>query len=148
MSQTPGENHTQSGFKERNRRIHIEKTKPLRDEEGRRLVTRNGYRREREIQAFLPLLYLNGVATGDRINQYLRGPISQNGDVPDERRRGMAERNPIESSFSTGKTLAMMFKLSQQVEKGWRKLRGFKEIGFVLEGKPYHNGTRTENVVA
>jgi len=57
--------------------------------------------------------------------------------------------NPIESSFSNRKTtLAMMFKLSQQVEKGWRKLRGFKEIPFVLEGKPYHNGTRTENVVA
>ena len=45
-------------------------------------------------------------------------------------------------------TLAMMFKLSQQVEKGWRKLRGFKEIPFVLEGKPYHNGSRMENVVA
>jgi len=36
----------------------------------------------------------------------------------------------------------MMFKLSQQVEKGWRKLRGFKEIPFVLEGKSYHNGSR------
>ena len=29
---------------------YIEKTKPLRDEEGRRLVYRNGYHREREIQ--------------------------------------------------------------------------------------------------
>jgi hypothetical protein len=26
-----------------------------------------------------------------------------------------------------------------RVEKGWLKLRGFKEILFVLEGKPYHN---------
>ena len=82
---------------------YIEKTKPLRDEEGRRLVYRNGYHREREIQtgiggitvkqprvdsrkseanfssqilpkyiqraesidAFIPLLYLNGVSTRD-----------------------------------------------------------------------------------
>lgn len=38
----------------------------------------------------------------------------------------------------------MMFKLSEQVEKGWRELRGFKGIPFVLGGKPYHNGTRME----
>jgi len=42
----------------------------------------------------------------------------------------------------------MMFKLSEQVEKGWRKLRGFKEISLELEGKPYLNGTRTENAIA
>jgi len=50
--------------------------------------------------------------------------------------------------FDRKTTLAIMFKLSQQVEKGWPKLRGFKEIPFLLEGKPYHNGSRMENVVA
>jgi hypothetical protein len=40
-----------------------------------------------------------------------------------------------------------MYKLSQQVEKGWRKLRGFKEIRYVLVGMPYFNGSRMENVV-
>jgi len=69
-------------------------------------------------------------------------------DFPAAHFQHIRTTNPIESRFSTGKTLAMMFKLSQQVEKGWRKLRGFKEIGFVLEGKPYHNGSRMENFVA
>mgnify|MGYP006961680596 FL=1 len=59
----------------------------------------------------------------------------------------------IEEGFDGGlykmkKAHAMMFKLSQQVEKGWRKLRGFKEIPFVLEGRPYRNGKRMENVDA
>jgi len=72
-------------------------------------------------------------------------------DFPAAHFQHIRTTNPIESSFSTirlntkkmrncgnrKKTLAMMFKLSQQVEKGWRKLRGFKEITFVLEGKPY-----------
>jgi len=44
-------------------------------------------------------------------------------------------------------TLAMLYKLSQQVEKGWRKLRGFKEIPYVLEGMPYLDGSRMENAV-
>jgi len=35
---------------------YIEQTKPLRDEEGRRLVDRNGYHREREIQTGIGLI--------------------------------------------------------------------------------------------
>ena len=83
-------------------------------------------------------------------------------DFPATHFQHIRTTNPIESSFSTIRlrtkkmrncgnrktTLAMMFKLSQQVEKGWRKLRGFKEIPFVLEGKSYHNGSRMETVVA
>ncbi|HPN28141.1 MAG TPA: hypothetical protein PLU68_04345 [Thermotogota bacterium] len=42
----------------------------------------------------------------------------------------------------------MMYKLPQQVDNGWRKLRGFKEIQYVLEGMPYPNSSRIENVVA
>jgi len=69
--------------------------------------------------------------------------------------------DPIELSFYTKRlsikkmrncgdrktTLAMMYKLSQQVEKGWHKLRGYKEIRYVLVGMPYFNGSRMENVV-
>jgi len=84
-------------------------------------------------------------------------------DFPATHFQHIRPTNPIESSFSTIRlrtkkdeencgnrktTLAIMFKLSQQVEKGWPKLRGFKEIPFLLEGKPYHNGSRMENVVA
>ncbi len=46
-------------------------------------------------------------------------------------------------ALATKKTLAMRFKLSQQVEKGWRKLRGFKEIPFVLEGVFSHANVTT-----
>ena len=62
--------------------------------------------------------------------------------------------NPIESMFSrirlrTKKmrncgnrktTLSMMFKLSQSAQKGWRKLKGFKEISLVIEGKKFRDG--------
>ncbi len=69
---------------------YTEKTKLLPDEEGRRLVYRNGYQREREIQAIIPLLYLNGVSTWEYIKQYLRRQIPQSGDVSEERRREIA----------------------------------------------------------
>jgi len=43
---------------------YIEKAEPLRDEDGRRLVYRNGYHREREIQVFILFSYLNEVSAG------------------------------------------------------------------------------------
>ena len=82
-------------------------------------------------------------------------------DFPAAHFQHIRTTNPIESSFSTIRlrtkkmrncgnrktTLAMLYKLSQQVEKGWRKLRGFKEIPYVLEGMPYLDGSRMENAV-
>ncbi|HQK83802.1 MAG TPA: transposase [Atribacter sp.] len=82
-------------------------------------------------------------------------------DFPAAHFQHIRTTNPIESSFSTIRlrtkkmrkcgnrktTLAMMYELSQQVEKGRRKLRGFKEIQYVLEGNQYLNGSRMKNVV-
>jgi len=127
----------------------------LRDEEGRRLVTRNGYHREREIQtgiggitikqprvdsrkseakfnsqilpkyirrtesidAFIPLLYLNGLSTGDFVintfeDKYSKAVMCLRKDeeklltfydFPAAHFQHFRTTNPIESSFSTEK---------------------------------------------
>jgi transposase-like protein len=62
--------------------------------------------------------------------------------------------NPIESTFATVRlrhrktkgngtrkaTLAMVYKLCREAEKGWRKLDGFKLIPLVVAGKKFVNG--------
>jgi len=42
----------------------------------------------------------------------------------------------------------MLFKLSQEAEKGWRKIRGFRDITLVLEGKIFKDGELLEEIVA
>jgi len=45
----------------------------------------------------------------------------------------------------TGKaTLAMVFKLSQEAEKKWRRLKGFELLKLVIENKPFVNGVLVE----
>lgn len=66
--------------------------------------------------------------------------------------------NPIESTFSTIRlrtkktrgcgsrtaTLTMVFKLALEASKGWKKLRGYKLIPLVLEGKKFVDGELQE----
>lgn len=75
-------------------------------------------------------------------------------DFPAENWQHIRTSNPIESTFATvrlrtyktkgmgtGKeTLLMVFKLIQSAEKQWRKLRGFKKIPLVFEGKKFIDG--------
>lgn len=70
--------------------------------------------------------------------------------------------NPIESTFATVRlrhrktkgngtrkaTLAMVYKLCREAEKGWRKLSGFKLIPLVEAGKKFVNGVQVEDVAA
>lgn len=62
--------------------------------------------------------------------------------------------NPIESTFSTIRlrtkktrgcgsrlaTLTMVFKLAEEAQKGWRKLRGYKMIAHVINGEKFIDG--------
>ena len=62
--------------------------------------------------------------------------------------------NPIESTFATIRlrtkktrgcgsriaTLTMVFKLAQEAQKGWRKLRGYKMIPHVVKGDKFIDG--------
>ena len=75
-------------------------------------------------------------------------------DFPAEHWQHIRSTNPIESTFATVKlrtyktkgsgtakeTISMVFKLIQSAEKRWRKLRGFKQIPLVMEGKKFING--------
>lgn len=68
--------------------------------------------------------------------------------------------NPIESTFatvrlrhrstkgngSTTATLAMVFKLCQQAEKRWRRLKGFELLKLVINNKTFVNGELVEKV--
>lgn len=70
--------------------------------------------------------------------------------------------NPIESTFATVRlrhrktkgngtraaTLAMVYKLCREAEKGWRKLDGFKFIPLVEAGVKFVNGERSDEAVA
>ena len=70
--------------------------------------------------------------------------------------------NPIESTFATVRlrhrktkgngtrkaTLAMVYKLCREAEKGWRKLDGFKLISLVVAGKKFVNGEQVDDAVA
>ena len=79
-------------------------------------------------------------------------------DFPAENWQHIRPTNPIESIFATirlrtyktkgsGKlkdTLAMAFKLTEAASKRWRKLRGFKKIPLVMEGRKFKNGELVE----
>ena len=70
--------------------------------------------------------------------------------------------NPIESTFATVRlrhrstkgngtrkaTLAMVYKLCREAEKGWRKLGGFKLIPLVVAGKKFVNGEQVDDAAA
>lgn len=70
--------------------------------------------------------------------------------------------NPIESTFATVRlrhrktkgngtrkaTLAMVYKLCREAEKGWRKLDGFKLIPLVVAGKKFVNGELFDDAAA
>lgn len=70
--------------------------------------------------------------------------------------------NPIESTFATVRlrhrktkgngtrsaTLAMVFKLCQEAEKGWRKLRGYEKIQLVVAGRKFVNGELVDESAA
>lgn len=70
--------------------------------------------------------------------------------------------NPIESTFATVRlrtkrtkgcgsriaTLTMVFKLIQEAQKTWKKLRGYKQIPLVLENRIFKNGMLKEIKVA
>lgn len=66
--------------------------------------------------------------------------------------------NPIESTFATVRlrhnstkgnvtaktTVAMAFKLCQQAEKGWRRLKGFEKLDLVAKNIEFENGVLKE----
>ena len=68
--------------------------------------------------------------------------------------------NPIESTFATVRlrtkrtkgcgsrsaTLSMVFKLAQEAQKNWRRLRGYKMIPLVLENRKFRDGELVERV--
>lgn len=83
-------------------------------------------------------------------------------DFPAEHWAHLRTTNPIESTFATVRhrhrktkgngtraaCLAMVFKLCQSAEKGWRKLNGHKLVLKVLEGTKYVDGIEQENAAA
>jgi transposase-like protein len=70
--------------------------------------------------------------------------------------------NPIESTFATVRnrtkrtkgcgsrlmTLAMVFKLSLEAQKTWKKLKGYQLIPFVMENKKFIDGELMQDEVA
>jgi putative transposase len=79
-------------------------------------------------------------------------------DFPAEHWVHIRTSNPIESTFATGRlrhrstkgngtgkaTLAMVFKLCQEAEKRWRRLKGFELLKLVIENKLFVNGVLVE----
>jgi transposase-like protein len=77
-------------------------------------------------------------------------------DFPAEHWVHIRTTNPIESSFATTRLrtdrtrgcvsrdsiLSMVFKLSGPIEKGWRRIRGFKRLAEVIEGINFVDGLR------
>lgn len=75
-------------------------------------------------------------------------------DFPAEHWKHLRTTNPIESTFATIRlrhrrtkgsgsrkaSLAMMFKLAQSAQKGWRRLDGHQKIVSLLEGKEFVDG--------
>lgn len=87
-------------------------------------------------------------------------------DFPGVHWESICTTNPVESTFATirhrtkcskgclsrNTTLCMMFKLGLSAEKGRNRLRGFKQLGKVIEGVQFKNGIEatedTEQVAA
>ncbi len=75
-------------------------------------------------------------------------------DFPAEHWVHIRTSNPIESTFATVRlrtkrsrscgsretTLAMVFKLLQNAEKHWRKIRGFRKLELVVNNVPFQDG--------
>lgn len=75
-------------------------------------------------------------------------------DFPAEHWVHIRTTNPIESTFATVRlrtkrsrscgsretTLAMVFKLLQNAEKRWRKIRGFRKLELVVNNVPFQDG--------
>jgi len=83
-------------------------------------------------------------------------------DFPAKHFQHIRTSNPIESTFATVRlrtkkmrncgnrttNLTMLFKLSQKAQKGWRRLRGYRDIPLVLEGRIFRDGVLVEDFVA
>lgn len=83
-------------------------------------------------------------------------------DFPAEHWKHLRTTNPIESTFATIRLrhrrtkgngtrracLAMMFKLAQSAERGWRLLDGAKLLPDVLHGIPFKDGIRLDQAAA
>lgn len=79
-------------------------------------------------------------------------------DFPAEHWAHLRTSNPIESTFATvrlrtDKTrgcvsatsiLSLVFKLVQSAQKHWRRIRGFKRLGELIEGVQFQDGIRVE----
>ncbi len=80
-------------------------------------------------------------------------------DFPAEHWQSIRTTNPIESTFATIRhrtrttrgclshdtMLDMMFKLGQCAESRWRRLRGFRRLGQVIEGVPFKDGIEVQS---
>ena len=80
-------------------------------------------------------------------------------DFPAEHWQSIRTTNPIESTFATIRhrtrttrgclsrdtMLSMMFKLGQCAESRWRRLRGFRRLGQVIEGVPFKDGIEVQS---
>ena len=89
-----------------------------------------------------------------------RDPLLAFYDFPAEHWAHIRSTNPIESTFATvrlrtDKTrgavspdsiLSLVFKLIQSAQKRWLRIRGFKHLGDVIEGIPFKDGLRLEQV--
>ena len=83
-------------------------------------------------------------------------------DFPAEHWVHIRTSNPIESTFATVRhrqrktkgngsrtvCLAMVFKLCQSAEQGWRRLNGHFLVLTVFEGVKYVDGVQQENAAA
>jgi len=79
-------------------------------------------------------------------------------DFPAEHWRHVRTTNPIESTFATVRLrtsttkgpgsreagLAMVFKLAEQAQKGWRKLNGSQLLPDVIGGVPFVDGVKAK----
>ncbi len=79
-------------------------------------------------------------------------------DFPAEQWTHIRTSNPIESTFATVRlrhnstkgngtakaSVAMAFKLCQQAEKGWRRLKGFEKLNLVAKDIIFENGVLKE----
>ena len=80
-------------------------------------------------------------------------------DFPAEHWQSIRTTNPVESTFATIRhrtrmtrgclsrdtMLDMMFKLGQCAESRWRRLRGFRRPGQVIEGVPFQDGIEVQS---
>jgi len=87
-----------------------------------------------------------------------RGNLLAFYDYPAQHWQSIRTSNPIESTFGTIRhrtrrakgclsrdgMLHMMFKLSQCVQKKWRKLRGFDYLAKVIEGVQFKDGVEVD----